>query len=114
MGRSSLFYLPSPPHSGPHPSPLPWPYRDDLPNLPPHHQEGIDEGTRRCEGHGSLREERTYCVFRRCEDNTGCHHEIDCSSWLPFPDRKMSGTDSCILTESLFASFVTETQANHS
>ena len=27
---------------------------DDLPNLPRHHQEGIDEGTRRCECHGSL------------------------------------------------------------
>ncbi|WP_433965926.1 mercuric transporter MerT family protein [Tunturiibacter gelidiferens] len=27
---------------------------DDLPNLPHHHQEGIDEGTRRCECHGSL------------------------------------------------------------
>jgi hypothetical protein len=27
---------------------------DDLPNLPRHHQEGIDEGTRCCECHGSL------------------------------------------------------------
>jgi len=27
---------------------------DDLPDLPRDHQEGIDEGTRRCECHGSL------------------------------------------------------------
>jgi hypothetical protein len=27
---------------------------DELPNLPRHYQEGIDEGTGRCECHGSL------------------------------------------------------------
>jgi hypothetical protein len=27
---------------------------DDLPNLLRYHQEGLDEGTRRCECHGSL------------------------------------------------------------
>ena len=47
--------------------------------------------------------------FDDAKTNTGCDHEIDCSSWLPFPDRKMSSTDSCILTELLFAPLVRET-----
>jgi hypothetical protein len=56
---------------------------DDLPTLPRHHQERIDEGTRRCECHGPLGEERIHCVFRRCEDNAGCIMKSTAAVVLP-------------------------------
>ena len=44
--RSPLFYLPSPPHSGRTQVRNLGRAGNELPNLPRHHQEGADEGTR--------------------------------------------------------------------